>query len=87
MVKLIVNYYVMTREEAKLKIDVILRLVNLHIFPERWRSGQALFNMCYVNFLEQTSKLRGTDVDCYNDDSKQELFINTLLERFKSNDD
>jgi len=84
MIKLIVNYCVMTREEAILQVNVILQIVNQRMYPVGWRIGQALFNMCYVNFPEQVDTLRGTDKDCFYKNDKKELFINALLEQFES---
>jgi hypothetical protein len=73
----------MKRAEFTSKLDVILQLINQNMYPEKWRVGQALFNMCYVNFPEQVDTLRGTDKDCFYICDRKEIFINALIEQYE----
>ena len=37
--------------------------------PKEWRHGQAIFNISYILFPEETDKVRGSEFDCYNDNN------------------
>jgi hypothetical protein len=64
-------------------MEFIVTLLNTRTYPKEWRLGQAAFNLYYVLFPEIVNKLRTTDVDCFFDDTKVELFINKLTELVK----
>ena len=46
--------------------------------PKEWRYGQAVFNIAYILFPEETDTFRGTSRDCYYDDNKVDIFLETL---------
>lgn len=48
--------------------------------PEQWRFGQAVFNYAYDMYKMETNKLRGTNYDCFYNDSKVEIFLEKLEE-------
>lgn len=73
----------MKRTEFISKLNVILQLINHGIYPKEWREGQALFNMCHVNFPEQVNRLRGTDKDCFYISDRKEIFTNALIEQYE----
>lgn len=44
----------------------------------RWRWGQTIFNVAYDLFPDVANKLRGTQYDCFWDDSKVDDFLDHL---------
>jgi len=47
--------------------------------PKEWRVGQAYFNYAYELYPKETDKIRGTEDDCFYDDSKIPQFLNRLV--------
>lgn len=74
----------MLKEEIQAQIKVIIQIIQQGMYPREWRKGQAVFNLFYINFPEQCNKLRGSDKDCFYNDNKVELFINSVEEQLKS---
>lgn len=56
--------------------------IQLHIMvqnkPKEWRLGQAYFNYAYELYPRDVDTLRGTNVDCFYDDTKIPYFLNAL---------
>lgn len=46
--------------------------------PKEWRLGQAYFNYAEELYPEETNQLRGTEYDCFYDDTKISLFLHEL---------
>lgn len=46
----------------------------MHKYPQL-RKGQTYFNVAYDLWPEETNKIRGTNDDCFHDDSKIENFM------------
>ena len=42
------------------------------------RFGQDVFNKCYIKFPSSVDKLRGTNYDCFYQDSKVDSFLEKL---------
>jgi len=47
--------------------------------PKEWRFGQAVFNYAYEEYPNAADKIRGTEDDCFYDDSKIPKFIKKLM--------
>jgi len=47
--------------------------------PKEWRKGQAYFNFAHSMFPEEADKIRGTEADCFYDDTKIVQFKDTLF--------
>ena len=56
--------------------------IQLHIMvqnkPKEWRLGQAYFNYAYELFPRDVDTIRGTEYDCFYDDSKIGIFLFAL---------
>lgn len=55
----------------------------MHEKPAHWRKGQAVFNAVEFYFPTIAEMLRGSDFDCFYDDSKIEGFIAECERRFE----
>jgi len=73
---------IMINKEVQNLVGIIKQIVENNMFPKEWRVGQAVFNLCYMFLPNETDKLRGTDVDCFHNDNKVEIFIDSLLKQF-----
>jgi len=60
------------------KINEILQIAQEEK-PDEWRFGQAVFNYTYQEFPDAADKIRGTEYDCFYDDSKIPKFIKKLM--------
>ena len=58
-------------------INVIL-LEKVKNKPEEWRVGQALFNYAYEMYPKEADLIRGTDKDCFYNDTKCQAFLDEL---------
>ena len=61
------------------KINEILGMAKLR--PKYIRLGQYLFNECYKIYPDETDELRGTEFDCFYDNSKVDIFLEKLKEK------
>lgn len=56
--------------------------IQLHIKvqnkPKEWRLGQAYFNYAYELYPQDVDIIRGTEYDCFYDDSKIPIFLYAL---------
>ena len=58
---------------------MIEKIEKLAVFrPKEWRYGQAIFNISYILFPEETDQLRGGEFDCYYNDNKVDVFLEKL---------
>jgi len=62
--------------------DEVLRLVD-HLAKDdtthfNWRYGQAVFNYAYDLFKNETNTLRGSQIDCFQQDSLVKPFLDAL---------
>ena len=46
--------------------------------PKDWRLGQAYFNYAYELYPRDVDTIRGTEYDCFYDDSKIPIFLYAL---------
>ncbi len=52
--------------------------------PDGWRLGQAVFNFTFGKYPKQANILRGSDVDCFHNDDKINVFIETMVELLRN---
>ena len=62
--------------------DIIIKEAEKTIEAEPYlRLGQTCYNLTHNLFPEIVNSLRGTALDCFNDDSKIDLFLNRVEKR------
>lgn len=52
--------------------------------PKEWRLGQAYFNYAYELYPKDVDSFRGTQYDCFYDDSKIPIFLEMLNKKILS---
>ena len=64
-----------TPEELDAQLAVVATVVNTHLYPNTLRAGQVAWNLTNIMLGDLVEPLRGTEVDCFYDDSKIDLFF------------
>lgn len=60
------------------KINEVIELANqMQMENKRWRWGQCVFNALHFTYPEVADRLRATDIDCFYNDAKADLFLET----------
>ena len=76
--RMVLEYYRNDNLDGVIMQLGVCTCIQFHKTKGSLRKGQILFNVAYDFFPEEVDKIRGTDIDCFYKDEKQEEFLKEL---------